>query len=76
MMNRRSFLETTTLAAMTAAALPLERAFAQASTTGATMKTKKTTAKKQEFWPNGAQLAISFSMQFEAGVRIQGRHQW
>lgn len=68
-MNRRSFLESTTMAAVAAAALPIERAFAQSPAPQSSSKSKNRSSKKQEFWPNGAQIAISLSMQFEAGAQ-------
>ncbi len=63
MTSRRTFLKaasTTTAAAVIAQASPIAT-FAQ------------TTPKPNEgFWPNGARLAISISMQFEAGAQPEG----
>lgn len=62
MIDRRDFLN---MSAATAIAASTSRAFAQSSSS----KTKKTSQTKTGFWPNGASLAISISMQFEAGAQ-------
>ena len=63
---RRDFLGS---AAVLTAALPLAAATAGASTTPPSKAHPQARAGRTRFWPDGAQLVISISMQFEAGAQ-------
>src|SRR2546426_8062204 len=64
-MERRTFLETSTL---TAAAMVTSFA-ARTSRPGRSRKEGIEMTKSAAFWPNGARLVVSVSMQFEAGAQ-------
>src|SRR5438067_1538462 len=61
-MDRRQFIHTGSAAAATAA-------LAGGSTTAAQEKEPVSEPPKKSFWPDGARLAVSISMQFEAGAQ-------
>src|SRR2546425_9740749 len=64
-MDRRTFLQTSTL---TAAAMVTTSA-ARTSRPGRSRKEWIEMTKSAAFWPNGARLVVSVSMQFEAGAQ-------
>jgi len=64
-MDRRTFLQTSTL---TAAAMVTTSA-ARTSLPGRSRKEGIEMTKSAAFWPNGARLVVSISMQFEAGAQ-------
>src|SRR5258705_3915602 len=64
-MDRRTFIQTSTL---TAAAMVTTSA-ARTSSPGRSRKEEIEMTKPSAFWPNGARLVVSVSMQFEAGAQ-------
>ncbi len=64
-MDRRTFIQTSTL---TAAAMVTTSA-ARTSSPGRSRKEEIEMTKSSAFWPNGARLVVSVSMQFEAGAQ-------
>jgi peptidoglycan/xylan/chitin deacetylase (PgdA/CDA1 family) len=63
--ERRQFIHSGIAAAATAA-------LAEGSTTAAQEKQPVSKAANKSFWPDGARLAVSISMQFEAGAQPDG----
>src|SRR5258706_7547617 len=68
-MDRRAFIQTSTL---TAAAMVTTSA-ARTSRPGRIRKEGIEMKKSGAFWPNGARLVVSVSMQFEAGAQPERR---
>src|SRR3984957_8308260 len=60
-MNRRTFITTTTAAAMSFGTSPL------VTVRGQEKETMSSSKSHQVFWPNKARLVVSISMQFETG---------
>ncbi len=64
-MDRRRFMKNSTALGLAMAPLTQSRAQGQESADAASSKT----AAAQNFWPNGARLVVSLSMQFETGAQ-------
>src|ERR1700730_16586037 len=64
-MNRRTFLHSSTLTAAAIATASAAKASSSVRIGNEEIEMKKSDA----FWPNGARLVVSVSMQFEAGAQ-------